>query len=163
MPADFWRNLREDFYQLRRECPFNPPNPDEGRLLVTWKAPPAPKQWELSYLNGADPAGYIKRFEWLAEKAAARLGFDGTGFDALSFWLDQIKRDAPESFKYRKVFRAPDGSQSEYSKDLVDVCYWSAHYCDKCEADEERSGAPRSNRGSSDQRQRDAELTPASC
>jgi len=137
-PADpiaegFWVSLREDFSQLRKECVFDQ---NEGPF-ATWMFEPTPGRWVLHYHRGPDLSGFTKRFEWLAQKAAARLGFSKGGFDAVSFWLDQIVLDAPESLT-KPTFSGTGGSRKEYSKDLPDVCYWSAHYCDKCHADEER-------------------------
>jgi len=161
MPEDFWRNLLEDFYQLRKECAFNPPNQNEGRLFAVWMAQPAPNRWVLRYEGGRDwdHSGFTRRFAWLAGKAVTRMGFDQAEFDSVSIWLDQIKRDAPESLSYPIVFRGPDFSEREYSKEIRDVCYWSAHYCDKCCADEERSQAVVFS-DKADQRSREAGMPP---
>ena len=134
--------------QLGKEC--------DRRLFATWTAEPAPGGWRLRYLNGTDPSGFIERFESLAQKAAARLGSHAVEFAAVSFWLDRIKRNWPKSHK--KCFTDADGQL--YSQDLEDVCYWSAYYCDRCEADEIRQPVPPSDKGVSDQPRRDGQSVP---
>jgi hypothetical protein len=142
MSDDFWRNLKTSFFQLRREWPLISPHrlywtaglsdkmedPDginsPGALVAIRMAP---TEWMLTHHEGQiAPAGYTRRFEWLAEHAAARLGFIGTGRAAVSFWVQRIASEVPEALK--PVSKGSDQAH------LPDVCYWSAHYCDRCSA-----------------------------
>jgi len=96
----------------------------------------------LEHWNKKDGNGVTERFKWLAQSAAARLGFAGGEEDAVSFWLDQIKRDAPESH-LREFFEEGEESNQLYAVEILDICGLSADYCWKCEADEVRSQASR--------------------
>jgi hypothetical protein len=107
----------------------------------------------LNYHKGKDGNGVIQRFTWTVESAAARLGFAGNGGEAVSFWLDRIKRDAPAA--YLQTFNRSNGETEEvYSVEVLDICGLSADYCRKCQADEIRSGAVAD--GALDSPQRDA-------
>jgi hypothetical protein len=144
MPTSPWESLRLGFMQLRSECAIQPPIANAGRLSALWTAQPLPGRphWRLNYLNGKDGMGIGRRFEWHSQNAAALLGFTGAGDEAVSFWLDQIKRDAPES--HLSVFKLKGGSESAdqvYSIEILDICGLSADYCRKCEANEIRLSA----------------------
>lgn len=109
-----------------------------GRLTATWRVLPEPAQWRLDYWNAKDGSGVTERFKWHAQSAAARLRFAGTAEDAVSYWLDEIKRNAPESHVKRQ-FIDVDGSNQFFSVEILDICGLSADYCRKCEADETRT------------------------
>lgn len=130
MSTGFWESLRIGFLQLRQECAINPPSKPAGRLTAIWTAQPPPGEWELSYWEEVDGYGVTKRFEWHAQSAAARLGFGETGQKAVWFWLDRVRRDAPESHIRRC------GTEELFSVEILDICGLSAEYCRKCEADE---------------------------
>ena len=136
MSTDFWESLRLGFMQLRCECAINAPTLLAGRLIAVWTAQPAPGQWELSYWNGEDGSGVTRRFEWHAQSAAARLGFGETGQKAVWFWLDQVRRDAPESHLRPHLIEGSNGDGQLFSVEILDICGLSADYCRKCEADE---------------------------
>ena len=138
MSTDFWEGLRLKFLQLQEEC--------ERRLFAVWTAEPAPGTWQLRYWIGKDPSGFTERFEALAQQGAARLGCTEGGHAAVCFWLDRIKSDWPKSPTKSWVFSGPDDKEHLYSRDTVDICYWSAHYSDKCAADEMRPRAPGSDK-----------------
>jgi hypothetical protein len=138
-PSDSWESLRLRFLQLQGEC--------EGRLFAIWTAEPTPGVWQLRYLNGKDPAGFIGRFEALAQKAAPRLRSEAVEFAAVSFWLDRIGHDWPMSPGKTFVQGGPGDKRQVCSQDIEDVCYWSAYYCDRCAADEIRPRAPRDEKG----------------
>src|SRR5437763_5386151 len=127
MSTDVWETLRLKIIELQEEC--------AGRLFAVWTTKPAPGWWRLDYWNANDRSHFIKRFDWLARRVAAELGFTGVEFDAVSFWLDRLRHDAPESVNQPFVIRRDNGEDPVYSQELHDVCYWSAHYCHKCEAD----------------------------
>jgi hypothetical protein len=138
MDTSFWESLRLGFMQLRAECAINPPIATAGRLTAIWTAPPERGSWRLDYWDGKDGSGVAERFKWHSESAAARQGFSGKGDDAVSFWLDQIRRDAPESHVRRQLFHTGETDQL-YSVEILDICGLSAEYCRKCEADETRT------------------------
>ncbi len=112
--------------------------------MAVWAAQPEPGpwRWRLEHWDKKDGNGVTERFKWLAQGAAARLGFAGRGDDAVSFWLDQIKLDAPESH-LRELFVEGQESNQLYAVEILDICGLSADYCWKCEADEIRPGADR--------------------
>jgi hypothetical protein len=126
MSADFWERLRRGFMQLRRDCAINPPVAPAGRLTAIWTAQPPPGQWELSYWDGVDGYGVTRRFEWHAQKAAARLGCSETGQKAVWFWLDRVKRDAPESHLQSHLIEGSDGTEQVFSVEVLDICGLSA-------------------------------------
>ena len=130
------------FTQLRADCAINPPTLAAGRLIAVWAAQPEPGlwRWRLEHWNKKDGNGVTERFKWLAQSAAARLGFAGGNDDAVSFWLDQIKRDAPESH-LREFFVEEEESNQLYAVEILDICGLSADYCWKCEAEEIMSQA----------------------
>jgi hypothetical protein len=148
MHTEFWKSLRDDFMRLRAECAIKPPAVDHlrgrfrqankraGRLTAIWTAQPAPGEWQLSYWNGKDGYGVTKRFEWHAQSAAARLGFGETGQKAVWFWLDRVRRDAPDSHLRPHLIEGSDGDGQLFSVEVLDICGLSAEYCIKCEADE---------------------------
>jgi hypothetical protein len=139
MITNFWESLRLGFTQLRADCAIDPPLKLAGRLIAGWTSLPEPARWHLEHWNKTDGNGVTQRFKWHAQSAAARRGFAGSGDDAVSFWLDQIRRDAPESH-IRRLHIEGEGSAQLYSFELLDICGLSADYCRKCEADETRSG-----------------------
>jgi hypothetical protein len=136
MPTDFWESLRLGFTQLRADCAIDPPVKPAGRLTAIWTAQPAPGQWRLDYSNAKDGYGVAKRFEWHAQSAAARLGFDENGQKAVWFWLDRVRRDAPESHIRAMNSVGLDGIEELYSFEILDICGLSAEFCRKCAADE---------------------------
>ncbi len=138
MPVDFWESLRLGFMQLREECAINPPIAPAGRLTAIWTAQPTRNEWRLYYHDGKDGSGVAKRFEWHAQSAAARLGFVGGDQKAVWFWLDLVRRDAPDSHVRTTSIRGPDGIDKVYSHEILDICGLSAEYCRRCEAEETR-------------------------
>ena len=138
MPTDFWESLRLGFMQLRSDSAINPPIATAGRLTAICTLEPEPARWELSYHNGTDGAGVGKRFQWYAQSAAARQGFEEGGDAAVAYWLDQIRREAPESH-VRRVLGVGESPDRLYSVEILDICGLSADYCRKCEADENRA------------------------
>lgn len=150
MPRSSWESLRLDFIQLRAECAIDPPIATAGRLTAMWIAQPAPGQarWRLDYWNARDGLGVAERFKSRAKYAAARRGFNGSGDDAVYYWLDAIRGYAPKSH-LRVVTRShgPDGAEEVYSVELLDICGLSADYCWECEADEMGSSAAHTNAG----------------
>ena len=144
MDTNFWERVRVGFTQLRADCAINPPNLTAGRLMAVWAAQlePGRWRWRLEHWNKKDGNGVTERFKWLAQSAAARLGFAGAGDDAVSFWLDQIKLDAPESH-LREIFVEGEESNQLYAVEILDICGLSADLCWKCEADEIRPQADR--------------------
>jgi hypothetical protein len=141
-PSDFWEGLRLDFMQLRKECAINPPLLPAGRLTAIWTAHPAPGSWRLDYWNSKDGSGVTKRFEWHAQSAAARLGCAEEGHAALSFWLDNVGRDAPASHIRTINSSGPADVDALFSREILDICGLSADYCRKCAADEMRPRVP---------------------
>jgi hypothetical protein len=142
MPTDFWESLRQGFMQLRAECAINPPVAPAGRLTAIWTAVPEPGHWRLRCHSGKDGSGVAKRFAWHAQSGAAHLGFVGDDDAALAFWLDRIKREAPQQYVNKiNVTAGPDGAEQLYSVEILDICGLSADYCRKCEADQIRSRA----------------------
>src|SRR2546423_12924179 len=105
MVTNFWESLRLGFTQLRADCAIDPPLKPAGRLTAIWTSQPEPARWRLDHWNKNDGKGVKQRFKWHAQSAAARRGFAGSGDDAVSFWLDQIKLDAPESHIRRQFMR----------------------------------------------------------
>ena len=89
--------------------------------------------------------GTAKRFTWHAQSAAARLGFTGNENDALAYWLDLIRKDAPEPYIHRQFFGRADGGELA-SIEILDICGLSSDYCRKCETQEliSKAGAPKS-------------------
>lgn len=140
MPTDFWESLRLGFTQLRADCAIDPPLKPAGRLTAIWTAQLAPGQWRLDYSNAKDGYGVAKRFEWHAQSAAARLDFDENGQKAVWFWLDRVRRDAPESHIRAMNSVGLDGIEQLFSYEILDICGLSAEYCRKCAADEMISG-----------------------
>lgn len=140
MDTSFWGDLRLGFMQLRADCAIDPPLKSAGRLTAIWRAKPEPASWRLDHWNKKDGNGVTERYKWHAQSAAARQGFAGTGDEAVSFWLEQIRRDAPKSH-IRRTLIEREGSDEVYSVEILDICGLSADYCRKCEADEIRSGA----------------------
>jgi hypothetical protein len=132
MSDDFWHNLKADFLRLRTDTPMAPSFRlysgddsmdgvhDTGALAAIREGL---KEWVLCWQGQSYNAIHVRRFVWLAERAVARLGFNGTGLTAVSSWLDRIASDAPEALTV---------SEASGQALFADVCYWSAHYCDKC-------------------------------
>src|SRR5580658_5493228 len=118
MEDNFWGSLRQDFMQLRGECAIDPPLSPAGRLTAIWTASRVIK-WRLNYHNAKDGSGVAKRFSWAAESAAARLGFAGSGDDAVSYWLDMVKSDAPGS--HIKAINMADGVGTASEVYLVEI------------------------------------------
>jgi hypothetical protein len=83
-----------------------------------------------------DGYGITRRFEWNAQRAAVRLGSGETGQKAVWFWLDRVRREAPESHLRTQRFEGSDGTGQLFSVEILDICGLSAEYCIKCEADE---------------------------
>lgn len=133
-----WDGLRLGFMQLQSDCAIDPPVKPAGRLTAIWTSHPEPAGWRLDHWGGKDGNGVKRRFEWHAQSAAARLRFVGGGDAAVSYWLDQLKQDAPDSH-IRKQFIASEGADHLYSVEILDICGLSAEYCRKCEAEEIRS------------------------
>jgi hypothetical protein len=158
MPTNIWESLRLGFMQLRADCAINPPILTAGRLTAIWTAQPAPGRWLLNHWNKKDGNGVRERFKWHAQSAAARLYFAGDGDDAVSFWLDQIKRDAPESHVRRQLIEA-EGPDEVYSVEVLDICGLSADYCRKCEVEEIRSRMASTKTGSRKHLPRVVEMT----
>lgn len=136
MSTGFWKSLRLGFLQLRQECAINPPCKPAGRLTAIWRAQPPRGELDLSYWEEVDGYGVTKRLEWHAQSAAARLGFGETGQKAVWFWLDRVRRDAPESHIRAQRFQGRGGTEELFSVEILDICGLSADYCRKCEADE---------------------------
>jgi hypothetical protein len=133
MDDTFWESLRQGFTQLRAECAIDLPLKAAGRLTAIWTAPPATNTWRFNYHDGKDGAGNAKRFGWAAESAAARMGFAGSENEAVFYWLDQIKSDAPASH-----IQTLNEGDEVYSVEILDICGLSADYCRKCHAIEIR-------------------------
>jgi hypothetical protein len=134
--TNYWESLRLGLGRTARSTHLLS-LPDS--LTAIWTAQPEPARWRLDHWNKKDGNGVTQRYKWHAQSAAARQGFAGTGDDAVSFWLDQIRRDAPESH-IRRLLIEGEGSPQLYSFELLDICGLSADYCRKCEADATRSG-----------------------
>jgi hypothetical protein len=86
-----------------------------------------------------DGYGVTRRFEWNAQRAAARLGSGETGQKAVWFWLDRVRHDAPESHLRNHLIEGSDDTKLLFSVEILDICGLSADYCSKCEADEIKS------------------------
>jgi hypothetical protein len=128
--------------QLRVGCAINPPLNPAGRLTAIWTAIPEPGNWRLSFWEATDRSGFKERFTWHASEAAALLGHQGDDGDALSYWLDQVRRHAPKQYPRRIVEAGgTDGEDRLYSIEILDICGLSAEFCRKCKADAIRNRA----------------------
>jgi hypothetical protein len=100
-----------------------------------WNALPEPGHWRLRYRNGKDGSGVMERFKWHAFEAAALLGSTGDDDDALSYWLERVRRDAPKQYTQAvNITGRPDRADQLHSVEILDICGLSADYCRKCKA-----------------------------
>jgi hypothetical protein len=141
MAANHWESLRLGFMVLRSDCAIDPPIEAAGRLTAIWSALPEPGNWRLSHWQAWDGLGVKERFTWHADEAAALLGYSGNGSGAISFWLDRVKRHAPEQYVRRVVGVGPDIPNRVYSVEILDICQLSADVCRICKAGAIRAGA----------------------
>lgn len=135
MATNDWESLRLGFSQLREECAIDPPMNLAGRLTAIWMALPTPGNWRLNYWNGKDGSGIAERFIWHAFEAAALLGFPGGRDEALSFWLERVRHDAPKQYVRLISITGSQGPDQVYSVEILDICGLSADYCRTCKAD----------------------------
>lgn len=90
-----WDDLRSGFMQLKAE--------PAGRLTAIWTSLPEPGTWRLNTWEPRDSSAIKERFTWHASEAAALQGHQGDEDDALSYWLDQVRRHAPKQYVKRIV------------------------------------------------------------
>jgi hypothetical protein len=128
----FWADLERRFRELQIE--------DDRKavrighfMIASWRSNGGwPATGELWDLNGGTQALRTK-FEWLAERAAIRLGHGG-GRYAVFFWLDRLRAESPN---YRIAGELPVGDGDVAVIGDVDrVCEASADYCIKCATQE---------------------------
>ena len=131
--SNFWKDLANQFRDLQAE--------HDGELRANWTPTTQVGEsgrWYLSGTRGGNEGRRLRtQFEWLAEKAAVRLGHPG-GPSALFFWLDLLKTESPY-FRGGLVYgsRSGDGPVTETTVGVIEqVCAASADYCLKCETQE---------------------------
>src|SRR5262249_42605973 len=148
--------------RLREECAINPPLLRAGRLIAIWSAGLEGTNWRLSCNNDSDGMGVAKKFQWHAEDAAVRLGYQGDSEACVWHWLDRLRDNAPDSH----IHSIGRGSNNEWEMvEILDICGLSADYCRKCEAEENRvasdGGRPENGRPISTISRRSAMATSA--
>jgi hypothetical protein len=127
----FWDDIENRFFRLHKE------QESENGFLYALNDGDA---WTV----GGGTKNSKKQFEWLAERAALRLGVPPGG-DQLFFWLDRLKKESP---RYKRLDGTIDRRKSELDSDemcslerdfshseggIIELlCKASAEYCIRC-------------------------------
>ena len=132
----FWEKIATRFCALEPQKRVVGPAELDDPLQAHWISTSwneAGDQWYIS--GGADKAVH-KKFEWLAERAAAELGHAG-GASAVAYWLELLRRDSP-SYQEQGAGKTTksDGSVEECRIGIIQrLCEAAADYCLRCETD----------------------------